>query len=439
MKNILKIAIVLLALSSCKDSNPKVNGDLVSQKAQLEKQIDSLNKVLIRIDKALNKNSEEEIPEIKAQRITTKDFEHYIELQGNIDTDGNVMVIPEAMGKVKRIYKNEGDKVRKGQVIMTLDNAIIANQISEIKTQYSLAKTTFDRQKRLWDQKIGSEMAFLQAQTRKNALAKKLTTLRSQMAKFNVKSPISGTLDDLMIKEGEMAAPQRPVARVVNLSKVYAQADVSEKYLSSIKKGTQVVVEFPELQKTILSTVSTVGSFIHPNNRTFKIRIDLRNLDNSLKPNLTGNIKIKDYAASNVVVLPLSLVQEDRNGNNYVFVLVSDTEKKDAYTVKKSIIKLGKEYKGEVVIASGLQANEIIALQGARGLTEGDKVIISNQNDLAQVQKTNETAAKTIIVKKGETLYRIHKKYKVSLADLRKWNHLKNNNVKEGASLIIAQ
>jgi len=442
MKNIFKIAIVLLIFSSCKNEKPEQAGDLRSQKVQLEKQIDSLNKLLIEVDKQLGMDKEEQIAEIDARQVSLQNFEHYIELQGNIATDGNVMVIPEAMGKVTKIYKKEGDRVRKGQVLMLLDNSLIRNQIAEVQTQYSLAKTAYERQKRLWDQKIGSEMAYLQAKTNMNSLLRKLGTLRSQLAKFNVKSPITGTLDDLMIKEGEMAAPQRPVARVINLQKVYAQADVSEKYLPNIKKGTQVVIEFPELQKTIKSTVSSVGSFIHPNNRTFKIRVDLLNLDMSLKPNLTGNIKIKDLSLKDVVVLPISLVQEDRNGNNYVFALQATEGENNVYTVTKKVLELGKMYKGKVVVKSGLQTNDLLALQGARGLTEGDKVKISNLASLSKdkTSKKQEEAKKplTHTVKKGETLFSIHKKYNVSLDDLKKWNKLKNNNVHVGQKLQVS-
>jgi len=390
MKHILKISIVLLLLTSCKNSENKSNNDLNSQKTSIIKQIDSLNKALIDIDKALGKNQEEEIPKIKAQKANNKTFIHYIDLQGSIDTDGNVMAIPEVMGKVIKIYKKEGDVVRKGQILMTLDNSLIKNQISELQTQYDLAKTSYERQKRLWDQKIGSEMAFLQAQTQKNSLAKKIKTLRTQLARFNVKAPINGTLDELMIKSGEMAAPQKPVARIINLRKVYAQADVSEKYLSNIKKGTQVAIFFPELQKTKQAQITSVGNYIHPNNRTFKIRIDLYNDHNELKPNQTGNIKIKDFEAKDALVLPLSLIQEDRKGNNYVFVLQTVTNKKDTYKVVKKVLQLGQSYKDEIMILSGLSADDIIALQGARGLTEGDLVKISNQADIAE-----NTTAKT--------------------------------------------
>jgi RND family efflux transporter MFP subunit len=437
-KKLIVIFAVSLLFACNDDSKNGTTNSLEEQKDAIEKQIDSLHHVLTKIEKQLqSENSDKSFFEIDGVKIENKAFAHYIELQGSIDTDGNVMLIPEAMGKVIKIYKKEGDKVRKGETVMLLDQSVLKNQLSEVQTQYNLAKTAFERQKRLWEQKIGSEMAYLQAKTQKESLYKKLVTLRTQMGKYKVKSPISGTIDELMIKEGEMANPQRPAARIVNLNNVYMQADVSEKYLAKIKQGKEAIVYFPELNKKIRSTVSTVGNFIHPNNRTFKIRIDLLNLDGDLKPNLTGNIKIKDYETDNAVVLPLSLIQEDRKGNNYVFVLEPTDE--DIYEVKKREVKLGISYKDKVIVKEGLQAGEIIAGLSARGLTEGDKVKLSNP-EIKQITINNIEKKKTHkyhIVKKGETLYRIHKKHNVSLDSLRHWNELKNDNLNVGQKLRI--
>ncbi len=379
MKKIILISLFILSVVSCqqnKTATVTATGDLAAQKQAIEKQIDSLHKILADINRRLGEQQEQEIPFIDAHTAGKSPFDHYIELQGNIDTDGNVMVVPEAMGSVKKIYKNEGDHVRRGEVLMLIDDALIRNQINEVNTQYELAKTAFERQKRLWDQKIGSEMAFLQAKTRKQSLERKLVTLRSQLDKFKIKAPVSGTLDDLMIKRGEMAAPQRPVARIVNLSQVYMQADVSEKYLPVIKKGTPVIIEFPELDKTLNASISYTGNFIHPNNRTFKIRINLSNKDGSLKPNLTGDIKIKDFHTDKAVVLPLSLIQEDRQGNNFVFLLKEIKDKPGTYQVVKQIVQTGVQYKGKAVITSGLKEGDQIAGEASRGLTEGDKVKI---------------------------------------------------------------
>ena len=378
MKKYIIIFSLIAFATACKHDK-KIEGNLQQQKIQIQKQIDSLHNVLEKINEQLGVQQTKEIPAIQAIKIEPKAFEHYIELQGNIDTDGNVMLVPEAMGSVKKIYKNEGDKVRKGEIVMLLDDAVIRNQIDEVRTQYSLAKTAYDRQKRLWNQKIGSEMAFLQAKTKKNTLAKKLITLRSQLAKFKVKAPINGTLDDLMTKEGEMAAPQRPVARIVNLDEVYAQADVSEKYLSKVRKGTPVVIDFPELNSSINAKINYVGNFIHPRNRTFKIRINLSNKNAILKPNLTANIKIKDYETGKKLVLPWSIVQQDREGNNFVFVLKpAKNEGEGVYKVEKRIIKTGIDYKGNVIIESGIKEGELIAGEAARGLTEGDFVRVES-------------------------------------------------------------
>ncbi len=369
---------LLIFISACKHEK-KVEGDLQQKKEQIQKQIDSLHNILEQINEQLGEQQAKAIPVISAFEVKPQAFEHFIELQGNIDTEGNVMAVPEAMGSVKKIYKNEGDRVRKGETILTLDDAVLRNQISELQTQYSLAKTAYERQKRLWNQKIGSEMAFLQAQTKKNALEKKLKTLQSQLAKFRVKAPISGTLDDLMIKEGEMAGPQRAVARIVNLDNVYVQADVSEKYLTEIKKNTPVIIYFPELNSSVNTKVSYVGNFIHPRNRTFKIRINLHNKKGDLKPNLTANIKIKDFETGNALVLPWSIVQQDRDGNNFVFVLEPVKNKgQKVYKVVKKIVKTGVDYKGKVVIKSGIKAGDLIAGESARGLTEGDLVRVKS-------------------------------------------------------------
>ena len=367
---------LLVFISACKHEK-KIEDDLLQKKTQIQRQIDSLHNILEQINEQLGEQQTKEIPVIAAFEVKPQAFEHYIELQGNIDTDGNVMMVPEAMGSVKKIYKNEGDRVRKGETIMVLDDAVLRNQISELQTQYSLAKTAYERQKRLWEQKIGSEMAFLQARTKKNALGKKLKTLRSQLEKFRIKAPISGTLDDLMVKEGEMAAPQRAVARIVNLDKVYAQADVSEKYLTKIKKNTPVVIEFPELNKSVKSKVTYVGNFIHPRNRTFKIRIDLQNKNGDLKPNLTANIKIKDFETGDALVLQWSIVQQDREGNNFVFVLQPDKEQ-GVYKVVKKVVKTGVDYKGKVLIETGIKTGDLIAGESARGLTEGDLVRVKS-------------------------------------------------------------
>ncbi len=350
-------------------ADPKV------RRAQLIKQIDSLKRELVRLEKQMRDTSEADIPFINADTVQTQSFAKYIDLQGTVKTDGNILVVPEFQGEVVKVYKKVGDRVRKGEVIMRLDDEILRNQIDEVRTQYRLALTAYQRQKRLWDQKIGSEMAYLQARTKKDALYKKLRTLKSRLRRAKVTAPISGTLDDIMVKEGEMAAPGRPVARIVNLDKIYAEADVSEKYLTKVRKGTPVHIRFPEIGKELDGKVSYTGNFIHPNNRTFKTRIYLDNKNRLLKPNLTAHLQILELKKDSAVVLPLDLIMEDRAGNNYVFVL-EKTDKPDIFTVKKRIIKVGPSYNGRALIVEGLNPGDLIARLGARGLTDGDRVRI---------------------------------------------------------------
>ena len=443
MKKYISILSLILLLQACQTKNKTVNQEnLQAQKEKIVAQIDSLNRLLTQIDQKLMKQESVSIPKIDALVVQPKSFIHYIDLQGNVDTDGNVLVVPEAMGTVKKVFKNEGDFVRQGQVILTLDDRVIRNQIDEVKTQYALAKTAYERQKRLWEQKIGSEMAYLQAKTKKEALERRLKTLQAQLDKFAVKAPISGTLDDLMIKEGEMAAPQRPVARLVNLQKVYVQADVSEKYLPVIKKNTPVEVIFTEINQQRNAKVNYVGNFIHPNNRTFKIRVNLSNSDNLLKPNLTANLKIKDFSVNNAIVLPLSLIQEDRQGQNFVFVLQPVPEEKGVYKVVKRIVHIGKTYKDQALVTDGLQAGDIITTLAGRGLTAGDKVQIQNMDQVAKQLHSlnnNDHQSGFHMVKKGETLQKIAKQYNVSVSQLKKWNRLKGANLKPGQKIVVKQ
>ena len=372
---------VLLLNIACENSNGTTsaeNQDLEVKKEILLKQIDSLQAELEQINRQLGLKNMVNIPYIQADSVKTSTFTKYLEFQGNVKTDGNVTVVPSFMGEVKKIYVKVGQRVRKGQPLMKLDDAVLRNQISEVQTQYKLAKTAYERQKKLWEQKIGSEMQFLQAKTKKESLARKLNTLYAQLKKTVVKSPISGTVDDLIIKEGEMATPQRPVARIVSLKDVYMEADVSEKYLTKIKKGTPAEVIFPEINKNIFTKVNYTGNFIHPNNRTYKIRVNIPNKEKLFKPNLMGIIKIKVLEVKDAVVIPLSLLQEDIEGNNFVFVL-EPTEEEGVFTVKKKFVNPGDIYKTQVWIKEGLQPGEIIPFIGARGLTEGDLVKITQQ------------------------------------------------------------
>jgi len=358
--------------------------DLTVKRKILKKQIDSLKRELVKIEKQLRDSIREDIPEIDADTVQYAPFSYYVDLQGVVKSDGNVTVMPLFQGEVEKIYKKTGDKVRKGELLMKIDDKVLRNQIDEVRTQYNLAKTAYERQKRLWDQKIGSEMAYLQAKTKYLALLKKLRTLNEQLKKAKITSPVSGTLDELMIKEGETAMPGRPVARVVNLKDVYVEADVSEKYLKDITPGKEALVEFPEAGITEKARVDYTGNFIHPNNRTFKIRINVENKNRLLKPNLTAKIKVLSRKVDSAVVIPVSLVQEDARGQAFVYVLTDpqpDENGRAVYTVKKRPVKKETVYNKRVWISQGLIPGDLLALTGAFGLSEGDRVYVKEKSN----------------------------------------------------------
>jgi RND family efflux transporter MFP subunit len=388
MKHINKGLLVLLSLmmitGACGNKKKTTGTDLKTRRKIIKKQLDSLKKELVRIERKLRDTLDEDIPFISVDTVAVRDFIYYIDLQGTVKSDGDVTVVPSFQGEVMKIYKKVGDKVKKGDVLMRIDDKILRNQIAEVRTQYSLAKTAYERQKRLWEQKIGSEMAYLQAKTQYLALQKKLATLNEQLKKAKVTAPVSGTLDDLMIKEGETAMPGRPVARIVNLKKVYVDADVSEKYLKEMRKGRPVKLFFPEAGLEKKARLDYVGNFIHPNNRTFKIRINLDNPEGLLKPNLTARIKVLGEKIDSVVVIPVSLVQEDAQGKPYVYILEfmkKNPEGKPVYRVKKAMVEKGKIYDKQIWIKKGLKQGDLLALSGAYGLTEGDQVYIKSEKN----------------------------------------------------------
>jgi RND family efflux transporter MFP subunit len=236
-----------------------------------------------------------------------------------------------------------------------------------------LAETTFQKQKKLWDQKIGSEMQFLQAQNNRDALQNSLKGLQANIAKGNITAPFSGVVDEIFPKEGEMAMPGMPVVRLLNLSKMYIEADISENYVGKVKAGDQVIVSFPALGIEKPSTIERLGQFINPNNRTFKIRVNVDNSDNVLKPNMVALININDFKQDTAVVVASSLIMEGASNKRYVFVV---NQTKGAHMVKKQEVEVAMTYEGRSLVKSGLSGKEKLVDKGARSIRDGELVEI---------------------------------------------------------------
>jgi RND family efflux transporter MFP subunit len=234
-----------------------------------------------------------------------------LRFKGTVEAEQSVELYPERSGTITSIFVKEGQQVSKGQNLAQIDSSIIESSITELQTQLDLARTTFERQKRLWDQNIGSELQFLQAKAKKEGLENNLNSLREQAKKLKVTAPFSGIIDEIFIKEGGLAAPQLPAVRLINLSKVHVESDVTESYLKTVSKNTEVELFFPSIGKKIKAKIDQVGNFINPNNRSFKVRMNINNSNNELKANLLANVRINDFQNSGIVI-PTKLIQKDR-------------------------------------------------------------------------------------------------------------------------------
>lgn len=369
------IVILLLFVTSC-NNKPEVSKDLQelqTQKIEILDQIDSLSKHLKIVEIQINKlDKSKKLTLVTTLPVASKEFKHFVEIQGVVKADKNVELRPELGGTVKAIYVKEGNKVSAGQTIIQLDDSAIQNSISELKTQLNLAITTFERQERLWNQKIGSEMQFLQAKAQKESLENSLNSLYTQARKMKVKAPFSGIVDEIFTKKGELTSPQYGVLRLMNLNEVYLEADLTERYLPIVNKGSEVIVNFPSIHKEITSEISQISNYINPDNRSFKVKIDLKNKDSKIKPNLLADLKIIDFNKEGICI-PSTLVQQDQNGKDFVYAI--ETQNNEKKVVKKAVV-IEKEYNNEVFIAEGLSATDILINQGARLVKNGETVTI---------------------------------------------------------------
>ena len=298
-------------------------------------------------------------------------------MQGSVTTKDLLVIYPEFTGTLTNVYVKEGQVVKKGQLLAKIDDGGLSQQLGQLQIQYELAKTTFDRQQRLWKQKIGSELQFLQAKSNFQAQEKVVSQLQKQMEKTSVRAPFSGTIDDVITEQGSVvAAGQSQLMRIVNLGNMYIETDVPEKYINSISKNKKVQVEFPVLDKSMISKVRQVGSYINPANRTFKIEIAIPNKEKNIKPNLTARLKINDYTNKKALLIPQSIISENANGEQYVYLIRNDQENTIA---KKIIVKTGKTQGDIIEILNGLSDGDEIISEGARSVTNGQTVKILNQ------------------------------------------------------------
>ena len=282
------------------------------------------------------------------------------------------MLQPEFMGAVASIEVVEGQKVRKGELLMRIDDGGLAENVKLQQAQTNLAKTVFDRQKRLWDQQIGSEIEFLQAQTNYESQRNRLAQLQDQLEKALIKAPFSGQVDDILVEEGQVVAPgQTPLLRLVNTDEMYVEADVPETYLPSIKKGTEVIVDVPVVGASFNSKITHRATHISTENRTFKVTAAVDS-GVELSPNLISTLHIYDYVNPEALMIPLSIVSENASGKEFVYSVNANNK------AQKIFIKTGRSQDGFIEVTDGLEAGAFIIEEGARLVKENQPVQITN-------------------------------------------------------------
>lgn len=361
MKTILFItAAVFLASCGGKDTDKK------SQLDALKKERIELNAKIEKLESEVGiAAAAEDVKDVNILELAETSFKNYLEVQGKIDAEENVQVNPEAPGVVTAVYATIGQNVSRGQVLAQIDDQVLRQNISELQTQLDLATTLYERQKNLWDQKIGTEVQFLNAKTQRDAAQRRIATLRSQMSMYKIKSPISGTIDAMDLKVGQAVSPGMSGIRVVNASKLKAKAQVAESYASHVNQGDNVQVILPDVPDTVSTKISFAAKTIDPVSRSFNVEIKLPS-NRLYRPNMLAVLKIVDYQNLKALVIPVNAIQKAENGD---YVFVSENGK-----AKRVNIQSGKMSEGRAEILSGLKAGDKVIVAGTEGLSPGDLV-----------------------------------------------------------------
>lgn len=375
-KRILLFTALSIFLFSCSNKENNTDTDTLiasknlasikAKRAELQTQITKLDEAIASLDT--------KVEEALVSVMTVKDtvFSHYLEVQGNVQTKENLIIYPQFSGILTSLNVVSGQKVSKGQLLGMIDDGGLSQQLAQAQSQLDLAKTTFERQKRLWDQKIGSEIQYLQAQTNMVSQQKMVSQIKAQLAKTKIVAPFSGVIDETLIERGQVVAPGQGLMRIVNLNNMYVSTSVPETYIGKLKVGTSVDVYLTSLDKNYSGKIRQVANNINPNNRTFTIEVSVPNKENLLRPNQVAKLRIVDYTAKNAIVVPTNVVQEDGDKNKFVFIVTNT--KGTTGIAKKVLVELGQSSNNVTEILSGLSADDIIVTEGVNTISDGMKL-----------------------------------------------------------------
>ena len=358
------------------------NKDLDELKKRKDEYVNAINAMKVELNEInsgiafLDEN--ERLTLVSKYEIKEQVFTSYIEAQANLKTRKNILILPEFQGTLEKIYVDEGQSVSKGKLLAEINDSGLKDQLDQLIIQRDFAKENYERIQRLWENNIGSEIQFLKSKSDFESIQKGVDQMRDMLSKTKIYAPFTGVVDEIIANQGSNLIPGvTNILRLVNLDDVYAEAFVSEKYISSISNGTEALVKIPLLNKEIQSKISQTGNFIDPNNRTFRIEIPVDNSDRRIKQNLDAKILINTYKKDNAVVVPLRIIREDAEGKNYIYVM--DEDKKDGvYITRKAVIKIGNKSNTDAEVIEGLNFGEIIVLEGANLVEDLQRVKLIN-------------------------------------------------------------
>ncbi|MFD2523756.1 efflux RND transporter periplasmic adaptor subunit [Emticicia soli] len=364
--------IVLVA--SCS----KGGGDKVSQKkeelAKLQAEESAISEKIQKLQAELNildpNKEEEKVISVTTSPVASQNFKHFVEFQGRLDAKNNIFVSPQVGGAITSLNVKEGDYVKQGQVLATIDNSVMKQSIQEIEVQLQTAKVFYEKQKNLWDQKIGTEIQYIQAKSNVESLEKRLATAQSQLAMTKVTAPMNGFIDEIRLRAGELASPGLGIVRIVNSDNLKVVAQAADTYAGTIKQGDLVTIKFPDLGKETTAKLTFVSQTVNQASRTFTIEASIPKIDPQLKPNMTAVMNVNDQSKSEAIIINRNLIQQDEQGN-IVYVAVTEGGKKVARSRK---ITTGLTYGGDIEIVSGLQAGDLLITQGYQDLVDGQAV-----------------------------------------------------------------
>ena len=378
------ILFLIISITSCDNSSTlqsvldsnDVDKIKLKRKEIAESQQEFFNKLLVIDNKLDELNTNPQLPIVEILTISSGEFDHYVQVQGSVKSDELINIFPEFSGIIKNIYVKSGDIVKKGQRLIKIDDGGLKEQLSQLEIGFELTKTSFERQKRLWDQNIGSEIKFLESKTMYETQKQGIKQLKKQIKKTLIEAPFSGTIDNVVAKKGEVVYPGRSnLMMLLNLDNLYVESNVPEKYIASINPGNKAIVYFPVLDKTILTTVRQSGSYINSINRTFKIEMDIEKNDLNIKPNLNSKVKINDYSNDSALMINQNFISIDSENKEYVYKIY---EKNNKTYVSKTIISTGKNNGIKIEVLSGLNAGDKVVSEGIRKLVDNARVQIIN-------------------------------------------------------------